>query len=127
MLFIDGILQVPLGHFSLRLFILQSRGLGLTIGVIDPSTATPYDRYLLRHPGGSQWIDISQRVVLLIVGHPLDKSGKSLMESMGSSFILGKFPPSPVWVGGSDNKNGSEAVYPGCGKDGEDEEGEDKD
>jgi hypothetical protein len=126
LLFVDGILQVPLGCFSLWLFILQLRGLGLTVGVINPSTATLYDWYVLQHPGQSQQVAISPQVVL-IVGHPLDKSNKSLIKSTDSRFNLGEFPPSPIWVEGSNNKNGSEAVYPGSSDDGEDKEGENND
>ncbi len=104
-LFIDGILQVPLGRFSLRLFILQLRGFGLTVDIINPSTATLYNWYLLQHPGCSQQLDISPWVVL-IVGHSFGKSNKLSSKSMDSRFSINKFQPYPVWVGDSNNKNG---------------------
>jgi hypothetical protein len=123
-MFVIGILQVPSGRFSLRLFILRLRELGLTVNIIDPYTATLYHRYLLLHPGRSQWIDISPRVVL-IVGHSLDGFDKSLSESTDSSSGLGEFQPSPVWVGGNNSKNSSDPVYLGCGNAGEDKESSD--
>ncbi len=56
------------------------------------------------------------------MGHSLDGSNNSLSKSMDSRSGFDGFPPSPIWVGGSDNKNGSDLVYLGCGNAGEEEE-----
>ncbi len=60
------------------------------------------------------------------MGHSLYESDESLSESTNSRFGLDGFPHSPVWVGGSNNKNGSDPVYPGCGDAREDKESSDQ-